>query len=190
MRSRDEILTPESPADIASRPLSPARRIEGKALHDLFLVTVWIKGLVGLLQLLGGLLLLFVHQNQLVRLAILATRPELAEDPHDAIALFLLHSAQRFGHGTQVFASVYLCIHGLIKILLVLGLLRRKMWSYPVSLWVLGAFVAFQCVRYVQSHSPWLLALNILDIIVILLVWREWRLRRRVGFAAQVEVTR
>lgn len=156
---------------------------EQRALHRLFLVTVWIKAIVGLLQLLGGSLLFFVSQGHLVSLAVLLTRPELAEDPGDPIALFLRHSAEQFGHGTQAFASLYLMSHGLIKVLLVAGLLRRKMWSYPASLGVLGAFVAYQVHRYTQTQSIWLVLLTALDIVVILLVWREYRIRKRTGFA-------
>lgn len=156
---------------------------EQRALHRLFLVTVWIKGIVGLLQVLGGGLLLFVSQSRLIAIAVLLTRPELAEDPRDSIALFLRHSAEQFGQGTQTFASLYLASHGLIKVLLVAGLLRRKMWSYPASLGVLGAFVVYQCYRYTQTHSIWLVLLTALDLVVILLVWREYRLRKQTGFA-------
>ena len=153
-----------------------------RALHRLFLVTVWIKGIVGLLQVLGGGLLLVVSQGRLIALAVMLTRPELAEDPGDKIALFLRHSAEQFGHGTQAFASLYLASHGIIKVLLVIGLLRRKMWSYPASLWVLGAFIAYQCYRYAQTQSIWLVLLTALDVVVVLLVWREYRLRQAVGF--------
>ena len=112
----------------------------------------------------------------------LLTRPELSENPGDKLALFLRHSAEQFGQGTQTFASLYLVTHGVIKVLLVAGLLRRKMWSYPASLWVLGGFIAYQCWRYAQTHSIWLVLLTALDIVVVLLVWREYRLRKRTGF--------
>lgn len=182
MRQSDDTTRPEATAIPTPPPPTTVRRVERGTLHDLFLVSVWIKGVVGLLQVIGGLLLLFVSQGRLIALAILLTRPELAEDPHDPIAMFLRHTAQQFGHGTQAFASVYLVIHGLIKVLLVAGLLRRKIWSYPASMWVLGAFVAYQCFRYAQTHSPWLIALTALDVVVIVLVWCEYRVRRQVGF--------
>lgn len=83
--------------------------------------------------------------------AVLLTSPELAEDPGDSIASFLRLSAEQFGRDTQTFASLYLITHGLIKILLVAGLLQRKMWSYPASIWVLGACVVYQCYRYMQT---------------------------------------
>ncbi len=180
--------TPEDarPIDLAAKreePRASTNDRRQRAWHDLFLVSIWIKGIVGLLQVVGGGLLLVVHQDQLIRLAVMLTQPELTEDPHDSIALFVRHSAEQFGHGTQQFASLYLAVHGLIKILLVVGLLRRKMWSYPASMWVLGAFIAYQCYRYTQTHSPWLIALTVLDIAVIVLVWHEWRARQKDGFA-------
>ncbi len=153
-----------------------------RVLHDLFLASVWTKGAVGLLQVVGGALLGLVSRAQLTRLAVLVTRPELSEDPGDAISTFLRHSAEQFGSGTQAFASWYLVAHGLIKIVLVVALLRRKMWSYPASIWILGGFIGYQCWRYAQTHSPWLVALTALDILVVALVWREWKLRKTIGF--------
>ena len=176
---------PTEPGPLGSKPShAPVADRTQRAWHDLFLVSVWIKGIVGLLQLVGGALLLVVSQDQLIRLAMRFTQPELIEDPHDWIGLFLRHSAEQFGHGTQLFASIYLAVHGLIKVLLVAGLLRRKMWSYPTSMWVLGGFVAYQCYRYTQTHSAWLIALTLLDIVVIVLVWHEWRTRQKYGFTA------
>lgn len=182
MQTPDDAIPMDPDAMPRPAPHTPDPDRRQRAWHDLFLVSVWIKGIVGLLQLVGGALLLVVSQDQLIRFAMRFTQPELVEDPHDTIAMFLRHSAEQFGHGTQLFASIYLAVHGLIKILLVAGLLRRKMWSYPVSMWVLGAFVAYQCYRYTQTHSPWLIALTALDIVVIVLVWHEWRARQKVGF--------
>lgn len=153
---------------------------EQKALHDVFLVSVWIKGAVGLIQALAGLALLVVTQHALVRAVMAVTTPELSEDPRDPVAMFLRNSAQHWGAGTQHFASVYLVMHGVIKLALVIALLRRKLWSYPVSLWVLGAFIAYQCYRYTLTHSFWLVLLTALDISVVALVWHEYRLMRRM----------
>lgn len=158
---------------------------EEKAIHDVFLVSVWIKGLVGLVQVASGIFLLVVSQASLVEFAIRLTTPELSEDPQDLIATFLRNSAAHWAAGTQLFASIYLIIHGAIKILLVAGLLRRKMWSYPASMWVLGAFIVYQCYRYTLTHSVWLLLLTALDVVVVLLIHHEYRLRKRVGFAVR-----
>ncbi|TBR14465.1 MAG: DUF2127 domain-containing protein [Lysobacter sp.] len=152
------------------------------ALHEVFLVSVWIKGLVGLLQMLGGLLLLVVSQQWLTSLVLSVTAPELVEDPGDRIALFLRQSAAQWGGGTQLFAAVYLLLHGLIKVALVAGLLRRQLWAYPASLAVLGGFIVYQVYRYSHTHSIWLVLLTVLDVVVVALVAHEYRIRRRAGF--------
>lgn len=158
---------------------------EEKVIHDAFLVSVWIKGLVGLIQVMSGIALLLVTQAWLVALVTRFTTPELSEDPQDLIATFLRHGAAQWGTSTQLFAGIYLIIHGVIKVLLVAGLLRRKMWSYPASMWVLGAFIVYQCYRYTHTHSIWLLLLTALDVVVVLLIHHEYRQRKRIGFAPQ-----
>ncbi|HEV2008995.1 MAG TPA: DUF2127 domain-containing protein [Burkholderiales bacterium] len=159
---------------------------EEKALHDVFLISIWIKGVVGLMQAVAGVLLLLVTQQALTAFVLYVTTPELSEDPHDLVATFLKSSAEHWGAGTQLFASIYLIIHGVIKILLVAGLLRKKMWSYPVSLWVLGAFIIYQCYRYTLTHSPWLVLLTALDVVVVFLIFHEYRIRKALGFSMRI----
>ena len=156
-------------------------------LHRFFIAGIWLKGVVGGLQALGGAVLLLVERSRITAMAIYLTRPELAEDPSDPVALFLRHSAASLGSGNgKGFAAAYLLAHGLIKLLLVAGLLRRKLWSYPASLVVLGAFVVYQLDRYVATRSPWLLILTAVDLVVIALVWHEWRHRVVHGFGPPV----
>jgi uncharacterized membrane protein len=82
---------------------------------------------------------------------------------------------------TKLFASAYLIVHGIIKVFLVAGLLGRRLWSYPVSLWFLVAFIVYQTYRFVFTHSLWLIALTVLDLIVAFLIWREYqRVRKQI----------
>jgi uncharacterized membrane protein len=64
------------------------------------------------------------------------------------------------------------------KLLLVVGLLRGKLWSYPASLVALGAFMAYQVYRYSYTYSAGLLVLTVFDAIVMVLIWHEWRVMR------------
>jgi uncharacterized membrane protein len=59
--------------------------------------------------------------------------------------------------------------------LLIVGLLREKLWYYPLSMLVFGAFVAYQLFRFQVTHSLWLMAMTILDIVVIAMTWHEYR---------------
>ena len=151
---------------------------ERKIEHRLFLLSVWTKGIAGLLETIGGLLLLFIPKSGLNAFVIFLTAPELAEDPTDHVAILLQRIVQELGADTKFFASSYLIVHGLIKVFLVAGLLGGRLWSYSVSLWFLAAFIAYQTYRFLFTHSLWLIALNVLDLIVAFLIWREYQARK------------
>jgi uncharacterized membrane protein len=87
--------------------------------------------------------------------------------------------ASDFSVASKDFYAFYLLSHGLIKLLLVIGLLRGKLWSYPASLAALGAFMVYQVYRYSYTHSPGLLVLTVFDAIVVWLIWQEWKVVRR-----------
>lgn len=70
-----------------------------------------------------------------------------------------------------------------MKLALVIGLLRNRMWAYPVSLIVMSLFIVYQLYRYSYTHSAALIALSIFDVVVIGLIWHEYRLVRRLGFS-------
>jgi uncharacterized membrane protein len=61
----------------------------------------------------------------------------------------------------------------------VIGLLRDQLWSYPASLVVLGLFIVYQVYRYIYSLSVGLIFLTVLDLVLMGLVWHEYRLVRR-----------
>src|SRR5213082_1627973 len=87
-------------------------------------VGITLKGLDGVLEVVGGALLLAVSPatiNQLVRSL---TQHELSQDPHDFIATHLLNAASGLTKSAVLFGSLYLLSHGAIKIVLVAALLR------------------------------------------------------------------
>lgn len=155
--------------------------MQEKQIHQAFEIGVILKGLHALLELLGGMLLVFVSRNTIANLVASVTQEELIEDPKDLVAQYLFQSAQHLSVGSQTFAAWYLLSHGVIKLLLVIGLLKKKLWAYPASLVVLGLFILYQVYRFTFTHSVWLVLLSIFDLIVIWLVWHEYRLMRRVG---------
>ena len=156
--------------------------VERKIEHTFFLLSVWSKGVAGLIETIGGLLLLFIPHARLNALVVFLTAPELAEDPTDRIAILLQGMVHDLAADAKLFASGYLIVHGIIKVFLVAGLLRRRLWSYPVSLWFLAGFIAYQAYRFFFTHSLWMIALTIVDLIVAFLIWREYQTRKQ-GFA-------
>src|SRR5881398_1488030 len=62
-------------------------------LHQIFAVGMWIKGLDGVLEVIGGIMLLLISPAALNRLVIALTQHELVEDPHDRVATTLRQAA-------------------------------------------------------------------------------------------------
>jgi uncharacterized membrane protein len=154
---------------------------ERKIEHRLFLLSVWIKGAAGVLEILAGIPFFFVTPKALEAFVVFLTAPELSEDPNDWIATTLGRAVHHFSADTALFAGAYLVIHGLIKIFLVTGLLLGRLWAYPLSLWFLAVFIVYQCYRYMHTHSIWLVLLTVLDAIVAFLIWREYQARKQIS---------
>ncbi|TXB69403.1 DUF2127 domain-containing protein [Paracoccus aurantiacus] len=148
-------------------------------IHEIFRLSVILKGLHALIEIAGGIAFYLISADSVVRWVSVLTRPELAENPRDMIATHLLAAAHGLNASTQSFYAFYLLSHGLIKIVLVIGLLREKLIAYPASLVAMTAFIAYQLYRYSYTHSFGLLVLTVFDLIVMVLVWHEWRLLRK-----------
>jgi uncharacterized membrane protein len=167
-------MTTTSPASAgaAERPLSPA-------LDKTFKIGLVLKGLDGVLEIAGGLLLLFLSPHAIEHIVRTLTAHELSEDPHDLIARYLLHTASHLTTSTTLFGAVYLLSHGVTKVVLVVLVLRDKLWAYPWLIALLLAFIAYQLYRITAVHfSAGLTALTVFDIALVWLTWREYRSKR------------
>lgn len=151
-------------------------------LRELFFrVGVWLKGLDAILEIIGGVALLLVSPAFILRVVAFLTQDELAEDPRDLVANYVLHVARHLSMGTVHFAAFYLLAHGVVKVALVVALLKRVLSAYPISVIVFGAFIAYQLYRFTLTHSAGLIALSIFDLLVIGLIWLEYQALRREG---------
>lgn len=149
-------------------------------LHLAFRIGLIIKALDALAEIAAGIGAYFVTRRLLVSVVESIVRSELSEDPHDLVANYLLRSAQHFSISAQHFTSIYLLSHGAVKLWLVVGLLRSKLWYYPTAITVFTAFIAYQLYRFTFTHSIWLLLITVVDAAVIALSWHEYKYLRRM----------
>ncbi|QYR18209.1 DUF2127 domain-containing protein [Corynebacterium glutamicum] len=131
--------------------------------QQLFWGGIKLKGLNGLFELIGGVLLLLVDPN---------------EDPNDGIARFLVHSSGSLTGHAMLFSSIYLLTHGLVKVVLVMAVLKNKLWSYTWMIVVLLAFIAYQLYRIALHSSAGMIASTIFDGIIAASTWREYRIKK------------
>jgi uncharacterized membrane protein len=137
-----------------------------------------LKGLDGALEIAGGLVLLFVSPSSINHFVRWLVEDGLTENPHDFIARHLLRSASQLTRSTTLYGAIYLLIHGLTKLVLVVLVLRGKIWAYPWFIGLLLAFVCYQVYRLIYRPSIGLVILTAFDLFVAWLTWREYRAKR------------
>ncbi|MBI3677968.1 MAG: DUF2127 domain-containing protein [Proteobacteria bacterium] len=156
-----------------------------RTTYELFRISVLLKGANALLEIVGGALALLIPPSAITALASYLTQGELTEDPNDFIATHLLAWANSFAVRGHLFAGLYLLSHGIVKSVLVVGLLRNRLWAYPASLVVFGLFVLYQMYLYTLNHASLLIALTLFDFVVMWLIWREYAIVRSHRAAAE-----
>lgn len=152
--------------------------VQRRRLQRWFDAGVLFKGAEGLLEIAAGIWLVFdptILQTVLFRL----TAKELLHDPEDRVVATLRHLADDLGTGRHSFATFYLLAHGLVKVVLAVGLLRERPWAFPVAMWTLCALAVYQLYRFTHTHAPLLPLLAAIDFFIVWLVWREGRVRAR-----------
>jgi uncharacterized membrane protein len=145
--------------------------------HQAFKIGVILKGLDGLIETAGGITLLFTSKPAIEQFVRLLTHGELSEDPTDFVANLLVRISQHLSIHTQYFAGFYLLGYGIVKMGLAAGLLRGLRGAYPAAVVILTLFVAYQAYRITHTHSLVLMLLTLLDAVIVLLIFREWRNR-------------
>lgn len=147
-------------------------------IHQIFQVSILLKGAHALIECVSGLLLAVISADTIVGFVNRITQDELVNDPTDFFANMLKHFAETYSVSDQNFYAFYLLSHGLVKVALVIGLLRGKLWAYPASLVALGGFIVYQIYRYSYTHGFGLIVLTVFDVVVMWLVWHEYRIVR------------
>jgi uncharacterized membrane protein len=150
----------------------------GSVLDRSFRVSISLKGLHALLETIVGIMLLKIDPQTMNRFVLVVLHQELSEDPQDFVATHLVRASQHFAGGGKYFASFYLLSHGAVKLVLVIALLRNKLWAYPLMIVMLAAFVCYQIYRFALSHSVAMILLTLFDVVVIFLTWLEYGKQR------------
>lgn len=151
-----------------------------KLLDRFYKAGLYIKGIDGVLELVGGVLLLTLSSGTMLHLTKSLTSAELGEDPHDFLALHARQIGEQLAQGNHTFAAAFLLLHGLVKVGLVAGLLLRKLWAYPLGLVVLSVLLLYQLYQLAVAPSAGMVILSAFDVLIIWLIWREWRHVRAV----------
>ncbi len=147
--------------------------------HHFFYISVLLKALNGIAEVILGVSVFFISKETLTQFVAFLARVELSEDPGDLIANYLVKAVEHYTFTNQIYISIYLLIHGVLKVALVYCLLKRYLWAYPTAIVVFGLFGAYQIFAYVHTPNLNLIILTILDVVVMGVTYLEYRNLKR-----------
>ena len=136
-----------------------------------------LKAVNGSFEMLAALLILFVPPSFVLKLAEFATSKEFAQDVDDPIATFIQNTAHAFTVHTHYLLAGYLALHGIVKVLLVIGIFAKKKIAYPLLMGSLAVFGAYEAYRGIVLHELLLGALAVFDLALFVLTLHEYRRR-------------
>lgn len=136
-----------------------------------------LKALNGALEILSAILVLVVPPSLVLRVVEFATSGEIAEDPDDVVSTALRGAAEAFAFHSHYLIALYLILHGIIKVMLVIGIFAGKRIAYPLFMFSLALFGTYEVYRGFVRHELLLHALAIFDFLLLLLTAHEYRLR-------------
>jgi len=128
----------------------------------------------GSLRLIFGLSLLRLIGTPLSDIFYTIMSHELIEDPADFIVQAVTPLLQHSSFTITYFLAGYLIFWGIIDILLSINLLKKRMWAFPVSIYLIGIFVLYEIYRFSHTHSRILAFIIIIDVILILIIRKEY----------------
>lgn len=105
------------------------KREAEKIVHLSFGIGLLIKECDALLEIIGGIALIFLTPARLNTLITLISKGELYEDPTDFVMNYLVTFGHSFSVNSWQFVMLYLFSHGIAKMVVILMLWKKKPWA-------------------------------------------------------------
>jgi uncharacterized membrane protein len=148
---------------------------EEKIEHKLFDISILLKSALAFLETIGGISVFLISSNFIFKFVNIISFGELTETPVDSLSQYLLNLTHSFSGGTKEFVALYLLLHGIINLVIITGLFRKKIFAYHTSFVVFVIFAFYEIYRYIFHPNIFLIILVIFDSITVWLIWREYK---------------
>lgn len=141
---------------------------------EVFTGSIILKGINGIIESIGGLILLFTNSQVISRYLKLIFNHELENDPSDKVVNFLINYFQNISQHTQVFAATYILLHGIMNLFLFSMVWKKKIHAYPIVVVIMSLLVIYQIIRFSHTHSVILFVITLVDMLIIYLIADEY----------------
>ena len=147
-------------------------------LHILFEASAFIKAASSTAEIILGILFFTLNPQVVNKILFFILGDELTEQPRDPIWNFLFHGFTGLSAGSQHFWAVIFITHGVAIMLLVIGLIEKRLWIYPSAAIIFGCFAIYQICHIIYSPSIILSLFEVFDILFIWLITWEYHYQR------------
>jgi uncharacterized membrane protein len=148
---------------------------EEHVVYEFFLWSILLKGAISLAEVVAAIAVFLIPPHVIVDLA----NWFLQFVPVPSLQAALMEEVAKYTTGAVMFVALYLFSRGLVKVILIIGLLRDKLWAYPASLVVMGLFMLYQFYQIAAYHSFIVVGITLFDMLVMYFIWREWQIAKR-----------
>ncbi len=157
--------------------MSKLQQIRDSKYYDrVYFVTVAIKGIDGLIELIAGIVLIIAPHFLHSVLATLFGHASVHKGHFmQFVAQNIAHIDSELSRGGLLIVILFLISHGVIKLALVYALLKEILWAYPYALFVLTLFLVYQLYILAIHPTIGMGLFALLDAIIIWVVWGEWQ---------------
>ena len=135
---------------------------------------IYAKGLFGLFELIVGILLLFSGPKSIIRYTVWLIAFEPLRNPDGIFDYSMQFVANHVLGSMHMLITLYLIVHGLVFIMVVIALVHKKLWAFPIAGIVLMAFIIYQIYKLAMTFSLLLLIFTILDLMVMVFLRYEY----------------
>lgn len=150
-----------------------------KYLHTYFDAGILLKAVYSVGEIILGFAFLFLNTEALHTIAGMVFGDEIQEFPLKPIWDFLVHSFSVISNNSQNFLAFIFLGHGIIKIILIVGLAKEKFWVFPLAGIAFTLFGIYQIYQLTFAFSILLLVLTIIDALFVALIIHEYRYQKK-----------
>ncbi len=155
--------------------LTEPKSFDHATAHQLFIITIIAKGMLGIAQLVTAAAIAFGTIQQLPKVIAWMFKAELAEDPHGFIVTKVMSLSGMILQSDLSFYTVYFSAHGALHLGVVAALIYGARWADFAALVTLMAFVVYQMIEWFSVGGLMLVFLTAIDLAVIYLTVIEMR---------------
>jgi uncharacterized membrane protein len=145
-----------------------------RVLQILFNISIVLKGVDGLIELIGGVLFAILEKEVILKLIIDFLSYDLFKIPNKTVLELATTVSHDLDTSIRNFIIAVLIGNGFIKIAFAIGLLLRKMFIFPISIIFLIGLLIYQIIQTFYTPSLYLIFFNLFDFAVIVVIWLQY----------------